>query len=135
MMFFVERDIAIDLGTDTTLLYVSGKGIRLREPTIVAVDRQTGYRTRSLLTVPLLNSRSEVIGAYQCINRLTEPTSGTVVFDGGESSRKVLADLAAFCGADEDGFIADNERANAYMQGRLSVYLHIKQQTNKRTNQ
>jgi len=42
MMFFVERDIAVDLGTDTTLLYVSGKGIRLREPTIVAVDRQDG---------------------------------------------------------------------------------------------
>lgn len=42
MMFFVERDIAIDLGTDTTLLYVSGKGIRLREPTVVTVDKQTG---------------------------------------------------------------------------------------------
>ena len=42
MMFFVERDIAVDLGTDTTLLYVSGRGIRLREPTIVAVDRQDG---------------------------------------------------------------------------------------------
>ena len=42
MVFFVERDIAVDLGTDTTLLYVSGKGIRLREPTIVAVDRQDG---------------------------------------------------------------------------------------------
>ena len=42
MMFFVERDIAIDMGTNNTLLYVSGKGIRLREPTIVAVDRQNG---------------------------------------------------------------------------------------------
>ncbi len=42
MVFFVERDIAVDLGTDTTLLYVSGKGIRLREPTIVAVDRRDG---------------------------------------------------------------------------------------------
>jgi len=42
MMFFVERDIAIDLGSDNTLVYVSGKGIRLREPTIVAVDRQDG---------------------------------------------------------------------------------------------
>ena len=39
----VERDIAIDLGTDTTLLYVSGKGIRLREPTLVTVDKQTGH--------------------------------------------------------------------------------------------
>ncbi len=43
MIFFVERDIAIDLGTDTTLVYVSGKGIRLREPTIVAVDKQDGH--------------------------------------------------------------------------------------------
>lgn len=43
MIFSVERDIAVDLGTDTTLLYVSGKGIRLREPTIVAVDRQDGH--------------------------------------------------------------------------------------------
>ena len=42
MVFFVERDIAIDLGSDNTLVYVSGKGIRLREPTIVAVDRQDG---------------------------------------------------------------------------------------------
>ena len=43
MIFFVERDIAIDLGTDTTLLFVSGKGIRLREPTIVAVDKHDGH--------------------------------------------------------------------------------------------
>ncbi len=43
MMFFVERDIAVDLGTDTTLLYVSGRGIRLREPTIVTVDKQDGH--------------------------------------------------------------------------------------------
>ena len=43
MMFFVERDIAVDLGTDTTILYVSGKGIRLREPTVVTVDRQDGH--------------------------------------------------------------------------------------------
>ncbi len=42
MMFFVERDIALDLGTDTTILYVSGKGIRLRESTIALVDRQDG---------------------------------------------------------------------------------------------
>lgn len=56
------------------------------------------------------------------------------VFDGGESSRKVLADLATFCGDGTDGFIADNERMNAYMQGRLSVFLHIKNQLNKGQN-
>ena len=35
----IEKDIAIDLGTDTTILYVAGIGIRLREPTVVTIDR------------------------------------------------------------------------------------------------
>jgi len=39
---FFERDIAIDLGTSTTIVYVNGEGIALREPTIVAVDKHTG---------------------------------------------------------------------------------------------
>ena len=41
MMFF-EKDIAIDMGTSTTQLYVRGKGIALREPTLVAVDKTNG---------------------------------------------------------------------------------------------
>lgn len=41
-MVFFERDIAIDLGTAMTLFYVRGKGISLREPTVVAVDKQSG---------------------------------------------------------------------------------------------
>jgi len=32
------NDIAIDLGTSSTLIYVKGKGIELREPSIVAID-------------------------------------------------------------------------------------------------
>ena len=39
---FFERDIAIDLGTTSTLVYVRGKGVTMREPTVVAVDRTTG---------------------------------------------------------------------------------------------
>ena len=41
-MNLVEKDIAIDLGTTTTLVYVAGKGIAMREPTVVAVDKVTG---------------------------------------------------------------------------------------------
>ena len=41
-MLFFERDIAIDLGTTNTLVYVRGKGVAMREPTIVAVDKTTG---------------------------------------------------------------------------------------------
>ena len=41
-MLLMERDIAIDLGTTTTLVYVRGKGVVMREPTVVAVDKLTG---------------------------------------------------------------------------------------------
>lgn len=36
------RDIAIDLGTANTLVYVRGEGIVLNEPSTVAVDNRTG---------------------------------------------------------------------------------------------
>lgn len=35
------QDIAIDLGTATILVYVKGKGIVLREPSVVAIDKNT----------------------------------------------------------------------------------------------
>jgi HD-GYP domain-containing protein (c-di-GMP phosphodiesterase class II) len=33
------------------------------------VDRQTGYRTRSVLAVPMRNNRAEVIGVFQVLNQ------------------------------------------------------------------
>ena len=38
---FFRIDIAIDMGTANTLIYVKGKGIVLNEPSIVAFDRNT----------------------------------------------------------------------------------------------
>ncbi len=34
-------DIGIDLGTANVLVYVSGKGIVLEEPSVVAIDNRT----------------------------------------------------------------------------------------------
>ena len=42
IMVIFERDIAVDMGTSNTLVYVAGKGVVLREPTVVAVDKTTG---------------------------------------------------------------------------------------------
>ena len=42
MFGFKVKDIGIDLGTANTLVSVSGKGIVLREPTVVAINRQNG---------------------------------------------------------------------------------------------
>ena len=39
---FIGRDMAIDLGTANTLVYVRGKGIVLNEPSVVAVNTNTG---------------------------------------------------------------------------------------------
>ncbi len=36
----IGRDMGIDLGTATTLIYVKGKGIVLEEPSIVAIDKE-----------------------------------------------------------------------------------------------
>jgi len=36
------RDIAVDLGTANTLVYVRGRGIVLSEPSVVAVDQRSG---------------------------------------------------------------------------------------------
>lgn len=41
-MLFKRQDIAIDLGTATVLIYVKGKGIVLREPSVVAIDTESG---------------------------------------------------------------------------------------------
>lgn len=38
----MARDLAIDLGTANTLVYMKGKGIVLNEPSVIAMNRQTG---------------------------------------------------------------------------------------------
>jgi len=37
-----SKDIGIDLGTANTLVTLRGKGVVLKEPSVVAIDRKTG---------------------------------------------------------------------------------------------
>src|SRR5690242_11764118 len=39
---FIGRDMAVDLGTANTLVYVRGKGVLLDEPSVVALNASTG---------------------------------------------------------------------------------------------
>ena len=41
-MSWIGRDMAVDLGTANTLVYVRGRGIVLNEPSVVAVNQDTG---------------------------------------------------------------------------------------------
>jgi rod shape-determining protein MreB len=42
MLAFLGRDMAVDLGTANTLVYVRGRGIALNEPSVVALNTNTG---------------------------------------------------------------------------------------------
>lgn len=55
------------------------------------VDKQTGYKTESILCIPVTNSTGDVIGAYQVINKL-----GNTGFD--EQDVKYLGMAAGYSG-------------------------------------
>ena len=42
MVFRLGQEMGVDLGTATVLIYVKGKGILLREPSVIAMVRDTG---------------------------------------------------------------------------------------------
>jgi rod shape-determining protein MreB len=42
MLAFLGRDMAVDLGTANTLVYIRGRGIALNEPSVVALNTDTG---------------------------------------------------------------------------------------------
>ncbi len=42
MALFFSNDLGVDLGNSNVLIYVDGKGIVVREPSVVAVDKNTG---------------------------------------------------------------------------------------------
>ncbi len=41
-MLFFSKDLGIDLGTSNVLIYAAGKGVVLREPSVIALDKNTG---------------------------------------------------------------------------------------------
>jgi CheY-like chemotaxis protein len=63
-----------------------------------AFDSMTGYRTTSLLNVPLTDERGAVIGVLQLLNALDPATGATVAFDDGQQmmveSLSTLASVA-----------------------------------------
>ena len=41
-MFNFSKDLGIDVGTSNVLIYAAGKGVVLREPAVIALDKNTG---------------------------------------------------------------------------------------------
>ncbi|MCR4938159.1 MAG: sensor domain-containing diguanylate cyclase [Lachnospiraceae bacterium] len=84
------------------------------------VDRKTGYVTRSILVMPITNSRGEFIGAYQVINKL----DGDGKFNMRRDCKRLS--LAAFiCSLtlESELFLADAERDRlTKVRNRIGFY-------------
>ncbi len=74
-MSLFGRDIGIDLGTANTLIYVKGKGIVLREPSVVALNRYT----KEVLAVG--NDAKEMVGRTPDSIIAVRPMSEGVISD------------------------------------------------------
>lgn len=81
-LFGIGQDIGIDLGTASVLVYIKGKGIVLREPSVVAIDKNTnkllavGEEARRMLgrtpgnIVAIRPLRDGVISDYDITERM-----------------------------------------------------------------
>ncbi|MBE5882333.1 MAG: diguanylate cyclase [Lachnospiraceae bacterium] len=70
------------------------------------VDKDTGYKTKSILCMPVMDSKGAVIGAYQAINKLDENGEDGVFT---ENDKKRLALAAVYCGKMLESYLLYNE--------------------------
>lgn len=69
------KDIGIDLGTANTLITVRGKGIALKEPSVVAIDAKTGS------TLATGNEAKEMLGRTPVEIKAIRPLKDGVIAD------------------------------------------------------
>ena len=62
------RDIAIDLGTANTVVYVKGEGIQVDEPTYVAINKKTGRKIMLLGQSYMPSQEFHILKSYENIN-------------------------------------------------------------------
>lgn len=72
---FISSDIAMDLGTANTLIYVKGKGVVLNEPSIVAFDKNT----KKIIAIG--NRAKEMQGKEHKEIKITRPMRDGVIAD------------------------------------------------------
>src|SRR5579875_2374341 len=91
-VFRLSQDIGIDLGTTNVLVYVRGKGIIMREPSVVAMDvgtrkvRAVGEKARDMLGKTPVNIMA------------VRPMTEGVIADYTTTQRMLEYILAKVCG-------------------------------------
>jgi len=98
----VTRDIAIDLGTANTVVYVKGEGIQVDEPTYVAINKKTeelehiGEKAKEIIgrtakhTEIIRPLKNGVISNYEVTERMLEEFLHRIKKDRFQSSRVII---------------------------------------------
>ena len=96
------RDIAIDLGTANTVMYVKGEGIQVDEPTYVAINKKTeelehiGEKAKEIIgrtakhTEIIRPLKNGVISNYEVTERMLEEFLHRIKKDRFQSSRVII---------------------------------------------
>jgi rod shape-determining protein MreB and related proteins len=74
-----SNDIAIDLGTANTLVYVKGKGILVREPSVVAVNNTMNQSDRNVIAIG--HEAREMMGKTHADVEVIRPMRDGVIDD------------------------------------------------------
>lgn len=77
---FLSSDLAIDLGTANTLIYVKDKGILLNEPSVVAI-KQTDYRGEGKTVLAVGHDAKLMLGRTPGSIRAVRPLKDGVIAD------------------------------------------------------
>ncbi|MGC9195232.1 MAG: rod shape-determining protein [Syntrophobacteraceae bacterium] len=75
MMDFLAKDMAMDLGTANTLIYVKGKGIVLDEPSMVATAKDSGE------VIAIGREAKNLAGRHTRGSNITRPMRDGVIYD------------------------------------------------------
>mgnify|MGYP005922490333 CR=1 FL=1 len=101
-MLFFSRDLGIDLGTSNVLIYAAGRGIVLREPSVIALDKnsgkvlQVGAAARSMLgrtpgnVVAVHPLQDGVISDYELTARMLTEMLRRVLRHTGNKTADIL---------------------------------------------
>jgi len=71
----ISHDMAMDLGTASTLVYVAGKGIVLNQPSVVAIEKKTG------MPIAVGNEAKKMLGRTPDEIRAIRPMKDGVIAD------------------------------------------------------
>src|SRR5712691_7803226 len=93
---FGGRDMAVDLGTANTLVYVRGRGIVLSEPSVVAIDQRTGeVHAVGVEAKRMLGRTPGTLSALRPLNAVVDATYSA----GARSAYLIEEPMAAAIGA------------------------------------